>query len=164
MIQDEQPSEQPIQQSVQPMGQGVGREGVQPIAHHGHLVKQSEHSIQQPRSQKPGGERKQFVKKEGSSERRAGGREPGNIVFIGKKPPLVYAFAVVAKFNDGQKQVVVKARGNSIVTGVNVTQLVKHKFIPTLQIGRIEITTEELTAEDGKTHRVSAILIPLTKE
>ena len=150
MIQEEQ------QSSEQPMEKGVEHAG-------GHSVKQpvrqNAHSSQ-PHFQKPrAGGQNEFKARKGI----AGAVVASNTVYVGKKPPLVYAFAVVAKFNQGEKEVLVKARGNAIVTAVNISQMVKHKFIPTLAIGKIELSTEELTGEDGKAHKVSSMLIPLTK-
>ena len=155
MVQEEQQNVQPIQQNDERAGGHSAQQGGQ----HEHSNKLH---FQKPREQK------QFVKRPGNNEgkERGEGRESSrsNTIFIGKKPPSVYALAVVSLFNEGQKQVLVKARGNAIVPAVNISQMVKHKFIPTLQIGRIEISTEELTSEDGKMHRVSSMLIPLTKE
>jgi len=86
-----------------------------------------------------------------------------NTVYIGKKPTMSYVLAVVTHFNNGLPQVKVKARGRSISQAVDVTQIVKNRFVPTMQITNVEITTEELPREDGTTSRVSSIQITLTK-
>lgn len=91
-------------------------------------------------------------------------RDPNDhTIYIGKKPPMSYVIAVVTRFNNGDNEVKIKARGRSIVTAVDVTQIVKNRFISTLKIKNVDITTEELTSEDGRVSRVSSIEITMTK-
>lgn len=84
-------------------------------------------------------------------------------VFVGRKPPMSYVTAVVTRFNNGSTDVKLKARGRCISTAVDVTQIVKHKFFPTLKINDVVIDTEELTGEDGRNSRVSSLTIALSK-
>ena len=86
-----------------------------------------------------------------------------NTVYIGQKNVSVYALAVVTHFNQGKSIVKVKARGRSISRAVDVTQVVLHRFIPTLKIGEIKLSTEELPSEDGRMNKVSSIEIMLSK-
>ncbi len=86
-----------------------------------------------------------------------------NTVFVGRKPAMSYVTAIVTRFNNGAEEVKVKARGKSISCAVDSTQIVKHKFFPTLKIGNVVIETEELTGEDGRTSRVSSMTLYLTK-
>ena len=89
-------------------------------------------------------------------------REEGT-VYIGKKPTMSYVLAVVTHFNNGLPEVKVKARGRSISQAVDVTQIVKNRFVPTMLISNVDITTEELPREDGSMSRVSSILISMKK-
>ncbi|HUB92382.1 MAG TPA: DNA-binding protein Alba [Candidatus Saccharimonadales bacterium] len=94
--------------------------------------------------------------------------QPGkdNTVYIGKKPTMNYVLAVVTQFNSGAKSVMVKARGNSISKAVDVAEIVKNKFIQTVESPSTEsitINSEELTNEDGSKSKVSSMAIILAK-
>lgn len=86
-----------------------------------------------------------------------------NTVFIGKKNAMSYVLAVVSQFNQGSKEVKVKARGNSISRAVDVSQIVKNKFLPDLKIGLANVSTEDMTSEDGRHSRVSSLTLLLSK-
>ncbi len=91
-------------------------------------------------------------------------RDPNdNTVYIGKKNAMNYVIAVVTQFNNGLPEVHVKARGRSISRAVDVTQITKNRFIPTLKIADISLSTEELMSEDGRMAKVSSIEITMTK-
>lgn len=86
-----------------------------------------------------------------------------NTIYVGKKPVMSYVLAVVTQFNQGLPEVHVKARGRSISTAVDTTQIVKNRFIQTLQVKDIKLSTEELKSDDGTMTRVSSMSIILTK-
>src|SRR5439155_14888 len=50
------------------------------------------------------------------------------VVYIGKKPTMNYVLAVVTYFNDGIREVTVKARGRSISRAVDVAEIVGGRF------------------------------------
>lgn len=85
-----------------------------------------------------------------------------NTVFIGRKPTMNYVLAVVTQFNTAE-EVVVKARGKSISTAVDVAEIVKSRFIQNLKVKDIQISTESLKSEDGRSVNVSSIEIYLTR-
>lgn len=85
-----------------------------------------------------------------------------NTVFIGRKPTMNYVLAVVTQFNTAD-EVVVKARGKSISTAVDVAEIVKSRFIQNLKVKDIQISTESLKSEDGRSVNVSSIEIYLTR-
>jgi DNA-binding protein len=89
--------------------------------------------------------------------------KPENTVYVGKKPTMNYVLAVVTQFNSGQNEVIIKARGKSISTAVDVEQIVVNRFIPELNNDkkRIRTSSEELVNEDGTKSKVSAIQIIL---
>jgi DNA-binding protein len=65
-------------------------------------------------------------------------------------------------FKSGQEEVLVKARGRSISTAVDVVEVTRNRFMPDLKIGKISIGTEELTSPDRQEPtNVSAIEIKL---
>lgn len=84
-------------------------------------------------------------------------------VFVGKKGVMGYVLAVVTQFNNGAKDVTIKARGKLISRAVDVAEIVRNRFMPDSKIGNIHIKTEELASEDGSMNKVSAIEIRLNK-
>jgi DNA-binding protein len=85
------------------------------------------------------------------------------VVYIGKKPTMNYVLAVVTYFNDGSREVIVKARGRSISRAVDVAEIVRGRFIPDADVRDVRIATEKLASEDGPATNVSSIEIVLSK-
>ena len=85
-----------------------------------------------------------------------------NEVYVGKKGVMNYVLAVVTQFNQGAKEVHIKARGRAISKAVDVAEIVRNRFMPDIKVKSIEISTEELPSEKG-TSKVSAIDIVLSK-
>jgi len=90
-------------------------------------------------------------------------RKMDNTVYIGKKGIMSYVLAVVTQFNGGAVEVFVKARGKVISRAVDVAEIVRNRFLPDVKVKNINISTEELTSEDGSMSKVSAIEILLWK-
>jgi DNA-binding protein Alba len=88
---------------------------------------------------------------------------PENVVYIGKKPAMNYVLAVVTQFNNGAKNVKIKARGNTISRAVDVAEISRHRFLQEVKVDRILINSEELQNEDGTKSKVSTIEINLGK-
>ncbi len=86
-----------------------------------------------------------------------------NVVFVGKKPTMNYVLAVVTQFNSGANTVVLKARGRAISKAVDVAEIVRNRFVPTLKYGNVKIGTETLQSEKGETN-VSSIEIEMKRE
>src|SRR3989344_905875 len=76
-------------------------------------------------------------------------RKPDDTIYVGKKNVMSYVLAVVTQFNQGLPAVKVKARGMAISRAVDVSQIVKNRFMPTMRITNFDVTTEELQREDG---------------
>ena len=94
-------------------------------------------------------------------EERPRGQIPADTVFIGKKPLMAYATAVMMHFNMGQKTLTVKARGKSISHAVDVVEVVRRRFFQgNLKIKEVKIGSEVL-GEEGETRNVSTIEILL---
>jgi DNA-binding protein Alba len=91
------------------------------------------------------------------------GDAPRNYVFIGKKPLMDYVLAVVTHFESGMPEVVVKARGRNISIAVDVAEIVRNRFMNDAKVRTVQIGTEKLAGEDGKTANVSSIEIFLAK-
>ena len=85
-----------------------------------------------------------------------------NIVFIGRKPVLNYVLACMTLFKSGCEEVVVKARGRSISTAVDVVEVTRNRFMTNLKIEGIKIGTEQLKSEGSDIpSNVSSIEITL---
>jgi DNA-binding protein Alba len=86
-----------------------------------------------------------------------------DIVYIGRKPVMSYVLAAVTQFNIGNSnKVVLKGRGRAISKAVDVSEIIRNKFIQELEIDDIKIGTEEVKREDGSTSNVSSIEIYLS--
>jgi DNA-binding protein len=86
-----------------------------------------------------------------------------NTVYIGRKPTMNYVLAVVTQFNSGSDEVIIKARGKSISRAVDVAEITKNRFVQGAKIKDIQISTEQLTGEEGRTANVSSIEIFISK-
>lgn len=83
-----------------------------------------------------------------------------NIVFVGTKPVMNYVLAVVTQFNSGVDEVIIKARGKSIVRAVDTAELVTRQFLTGVVKKQVSISTDSIETEAGSTN-VSAIEIIL---
>jgi DNA-binding protein len=52
-----------------------------------------------------------------------------NTIFIGKKNTMSYVLAVITQFNQNADMVTIKARGKTISKAVDVSEIVKNKFV-----------------------------------
>lgn len=86
-----------------------------------------------------------------------------NSVYIGSKPIMSYVLAVITQFNNGSKEVLVKARGRSISKAVDVAEIVRRRFLTEAKVKGIGIGTEEVKTDEGTNIKVSSIEIALTK-
>ena len=88
-----------------------------------------------------------------------------NVIFIGSKPPMSYVLAVVTEFKkDNTKEVIIKARGRAISRAVDTAEIVRNRFVTDATVTKIEIGTENITNDEGRTHNVSSIEIHLSTE
>ena len=86
-----------------------------------------------------------------------------NVVYIGTKPVMNYVLAVVTQMNGGTSEVMLKARGRAISRAVDVAEIVRNRFILDVELGAIDISTEEVSNREGSNSNVSAIEIQLSK-
>jgi DNA-binding protein len=85
-----------------------------------------------------------------------------NVVYIGQKPVMNYVLAIMMHLNTpNAKEVVLKARGRSITTAVDVAEISRRRFLDRLIITNIEIDTEELPQDGGATRAVSTMELTL---
>ena len=86
-----------------------------------------------------------------------------NSVLVGKKPVMNYVLATITQFNEGVGSVVIKARGRAISRAVDVAEIVRNRFLPSVKVDDIKIDTEELDSAQGRQLNVSTIEIYLSK-
>jgi DNA-binding protein Alba len=87
-----------------------------------------------------------------------------NTVYIGSKPPMAYVMALITAFNrSGADSVVLKARGRAISRAVDVAEIARGRYLNNLKAEKIEIGSEQMPTEDGRTRGVSTIAITLRK-
>ncbi|MGC9177642.1 MAG: DNA-binding protein Alba [Conexivisphaera sp.] len=86
------------------------------------------------------------------------------MVLIGKKPPMNYVLAVLTLFQNGQDQVILKARGMAISKAVDVSQILKNRFLKDVDVKDIRIGTEQVdNQQTGGKSNVSSIEIVLQR-
>ncbi len=86
-----------------------------------------------------------------------------NIVLIGKKHTMSYVLATVTQFNNGEEEVLIKARGKAINKAVDVAEIVRNRFYQGSMINGISVMTENLKSLSGDMVNVSAIEIRMGK-
>jgi len=87
-----------------------------------------------------------------------------NVIYIGSKPVMNYVLAVVTQMGGDTEEVFLKARGRAISKAVDVAEIVRNKFLPESDVGSIEISTEEITNNEGVKINVSTIEIQIVKD
>jgi DNA-binding protein len=90
-------------------------------------------------------------------------RAQSNVVFVGKKPVMSYVLACVTQFNDGNDDVILKARGRAISHAVDIAEIVKNKFMKDITVKSVSIGTEQVQTEQGESLNVSSIEIVIGK-
>ena len=78
-----------------------------------------------------------------------------NTVFVGAKPTMNYVLAVLTQFRVTDEPVAVKARGRTISKAVDIAEIVRHRFLPNVNIEDIKIGTEILKDKNGRKSNVS---------
>lgn len=82
-----------------------------------------------------------------------------NTVYVGSKPAMSYAMAVVTQLNNGNDRVHIKARGKAISRAVDVAEIVRNRFVEDAGVGDIQIGTDEIDTDEGDKINVSSIHI-----
>jgi len=86
-----------------------------------------------------------------------------NTVFIGQKEIMTYIMAVMTRFASGADEVIVKARGRNISMAVDVAEVLRNRYLPEVKVKDVQIATEKIKRDDGRTSNVSSIEIFLSK-
>jgi DNA-binding protein len=91
------------------------------------------------------------------------GKDQSNVVFIGSKPVMSYVLACITQLNEGNQDLVLKARGRAISRAVDTAEIIRNRFVTDAVIKDIVISTEQIERSEGGTANVSAIEITIAK-
>jgi DNA-binding protein len=84
-----------------------------------------------------------------------------NTVFVGNKPVMNYVLAVVTQFNNGAKEVAIKARGKAISRAVDTAEISLNRFLDNVSKKEIITSTEVIDTEAARrTSRPSRSSLP----
>ncbi|MEM1988683.1 MAG: DNA-binding protein Alba [Candidatus Woesearchaeota archaeon] len=88
-----------------------------------------------------------------------------NQIYVGQKNFMNYVTAVVMQFTTKDaKEVVVRARGKYISRAIDIVEVARKRFLEgKIEVGKINIGSEEFQNKDGRKVRVSTIEITLRK-
>ena len=100
------------------------------------------------------------TKKASKTTRKA---DKDSTIFIGDKPFMNYVTAAMLQFNSGNKILTVKARGKHISRAVDVTEVLRNRFLSDVKVDSIEIGSEDVKSREGRDMKVSTIQINLKK-
>ncbi|MFQ6134663.1 MAG: RNA-binding protein [Nitrososphaerales archaeon] len=85
-------------------------------------------------------------------------------IIVGKsKPMLNYVTACITIFNQGERSLVLRARGEAINIAVEVFQLLKSRFIGDVGIAKVSIDGETVTTRQGKPLNLPVLEITLNR-
>ena len=90
-------------------------------------------------------------------------RDP-NTIYVGKKRVMNYVLACMTILQSGSDTVSIKARGRSISTAVDVSQILTRRFTQGITVKSISIATEQVpNRETNELSNVSSIEIEMGK-
>ena len=88
---------------------------------------------------------------------------PTNVIFVGKKSVMTYVHATLMLLSN-EPTVTIKARGRSITTAVDVSQvIVKRMNAVGYRVSDVRVFSERMTSLDGKQRNVSTIEIDVSR-
>lgn len=83
-------------------------------------------------------------------------------VIVGQSKPLLnYVTACITMFNSGAEHVILRSRGEAINMAVDVVQVLKKRFVSTVEISKIQIDEENIVARDGRRMSLPVLEIEL---
>jgi len=109
--------------------------------------------------------KKSYLKRILKCEFRSKVMSEANVVLIGKKPTMNYVLACITFFHGGAKEVSIKARGKAISRAIDVSEVVRRKFLPGVKVKAIAIGTDQVQPqnEGAQFSNVSTIEITLRR-
>ena len=87
------------------------------------------------------------------------------MVIIGTSKPLInYVTACITIFNQGERSLIIRARGKSINNAVDVFHLLKNNFLDDIGISKVEIDGENIINIKGKSVRLPVLEITINRD
>ena len=84
-------------------------------------------------------------------------------MFVGNKPVMNYVLACLTLFQNGAKEVSIKARGRAISRAVDVAEILSNRYMPDVTVKKIRIDTEEVKdTQSSRMTNVSSMEIRLS--
>jgi archaea-specific DNA-binding protein len=84
-------------------------------------------------------------------------------VFVGNKPVMNYVLACLTLFQNGTKEISIKARGRAISRAVDVAEILSNRYMPDVTVKKISIDTEAvMDAQSSRMTNVSSMEIRLS--
>ena len=85
-------------------------------------------------------------------------------VFVGNKPVMNYVLACLTLFQNGTKEISIKARGRAISRAVDVAEILSNRYMPDVSVKKIDIDTEQVVdATSGAMTNVSSMQIRMSR-
>jgi DNA-binding protein Alba len=75
---------------------------------------------------------------------------------VGRRPAINYVLAVLTEFQNGAREVIIKAWGRDINRALDVVQITKNRFLPNLQVKDIKLGIKQI--KDGQNNRASNVI------
>ena len=86
------------------------------------------------------------------------------LIIVGtSKPVLNYVTACITLFNNGEKQIKLRARGRAINVAVEVVQLLKNKFMRDVVIESANVDRDVVVGRDGVPFKVAVLELVLAR-
>ena len=86
-----------------------------------------------------------------------------NRVLIGNKPVMNYVVASLTILNQGENEIILRARGKAISTAVDVAEMLRRVFVKGLIVKAINIGSEDIVNQSKEKFSISIIEINLHK-
>lgn len=86
-----------------------------------------------------------------------------NRILIGNKPVMNYVVACLTILNQGENEIIIRARGKAISTAVDVAEMLRRVFVKELNVKAINIGSEEIAGQSKEKFSISIIEINLYK-
>ncbi len=86
-----------------------------------------------------------------------------NVIFVGSKPVMNYVLAAITLFHGNIKEILIRARGRAISRSVDVSEIIRNKFLTDVKVKSITTGTEKLKTDDGHELNISTIEIVLER-
>ncbi len=89
--------------------------------------------------------------------------QPKLIIVGTSKPVLNYVTACITLFNNGEKRIMIRARGRAINVAVEVVQLLRSRFMRDVEINSVNVDRDVIVGRDGTPFSVAVLELELIR-